>query len=188
MVVLDNSAVARRPQVSSQTKTASSLTKNPIAQQELPVRFGRYVILRSLGCGGMGTVYLAHDLALGRKVAIKFPNRLADSRACEQLLQEAKSAAQVTHPNVCSIYDVGVEAGQPYFTMEYISGKSLDKVLEAGKPMQQELAMPHFDQNCSGHDGHAREEINASRFETSEHLDADRRRTGDHGFWARSML
>ncbi|MDP7302711.1 MAG: protein kinase, partial [Pirellulaceae bacterium] len=70
--------------------------------------FGRYRIQRTLGEGTMGSVYLAHDKQLDRKVALKIPkvNAKEDSKFIERFLREAKAAATLTHPNICPVYDV----------------------------------------------------------------------------------
>ncbi|PYS33048.1 MAG: hypothetical protein DMG14_32705 [Acidobacteria bacterium] len=72
-----------------------------------------YRILNKLGTGGMGEVYLAEDMKLGRKVAIKLlsPASLADERSKRRLLREAQTAATLDHPNICTIHEVGDENG-----------------------------------------------------------------------------
>jgi hypothetical protein len=95
----------------------------------LPETIGRYRILGRLGAGGMGTVYKAHDPHLDRTVALKVPriDTPAQDRArrMERFGREARSAAQVWHPHVCPIYDVGEHAGHPYVVMAYVEGQSL---------------------------------------------------------------
>jgi serine/threonine protein kinase len=88
---------------------------------------GHYRILSLLGVGGMGEVYLAEDDQLGRKVAIKFlPDAmLADAQAKHRLLREARAAAKLDHPNICTIHEVGEEAGRSFIVMQYIEGESL---------------------------------------------------------------
>ena len=75
-----------------------------------------YSILRKLGAGGMGEVYLAEDTQLGRKVAIKFlPSELAaDEQAKKRLVREAKAAAMLDHSNICAIHEVGEEEGHSH--------------------------------------------------------------------------
>ncbi len=92
---------------------------------------GSYRIKRLLGRGGMGTVYLAHDTKLRRDVAIKVvtgPAESAVSRAL--LLREARSAAALNHPNVCTVYDVGEADGAAFIAMEYVDGTSLRERLD----------------------------------------------------------
>ncbi|WP_394831914.1 serine/threonine-protein kinase [Pendulispora rubella] len=94
--------------------------------------FGRYVLGRRIGMGGMGELYLAHDTTLDRKVALKVLRRSPDGQATEHLLREARAAATLSHPNVVTIYDVGEHEGVPFLAMEYIAGRSLrDYVGEA---------------------------------------------------------
>jgi serine/threonine-protein kinase len=91
-----------------------------------------YRILRKLGAGGMGEVYLADDTKLNRQVAIKFmqPDAGGSDRAGKRLLQEARAAARLSHPNICAIYDVAEDAGRTFIVMEYVEGETLDRVLE----------------------------------------------------------
>ena len=93
----------------------------------LPTIFGRYRIVRELGGGGMGTVYLAVDTQLDREVALKVPHVDAtnDSDYLERFDREAKTAAKLSHANICQVYDVGEIDGRRYLTMEYIDGKPL---------------------------------------------------------------
>src|SRR5207244_9256780 len=87
-----------------------------------------YKIGSLLGEGGMGKVYLAQDTKLDRKVAIKFlPERLvADEQARKRLVREARAAAKLDHPNICSIYEVGEDDGRSFIVMQYVEGETLD--------------------------------------------------------------
>lgn len=94
-----------------------------------------YRILAPLGSGGMGVVYQAEDLKLGRKVALKFlPPGLGDNpEAKSRFHQEARSAATLDHPNICTIYGFGeTEAGQLYLTMAFYDGETLKKRIARG--------------------------------------------------------
>ena len=99
-----------------------------------PDTIGRYRILRQLGAGGMGEVYLGEDPALNRLVAIKIlraesgTDRTADAR----LVQEARAAATLDHANVCAIYEVGEDAGQHFIAMQYVEGETLADRLARG--------------------------------------------------------
>ncbi len=89
--------------------------------------FGRYRILSKLGEGGMGTVYLAEDEQLHRRVALKTPffERANDPLTIKRFLREARAAATIQHPNVCPVYDVGEQEGRHFLTMAYVDGCSL---------------------------------------------------------------
>jgi tetratricopeptide (TPR) repeat protein len=92
----------------------------------------RYVPLEKLGEGGMGTVYLAEDKRLNRKVALKMlPASLqADEKMRLRIVHEAQLIAQVTHPNVVGVYDVGEEQGSSYVSMEYVQGRTVREILD----------------------------------------------------------
>src|SRR5438445_3613840 len=96
-----------------------------------------YKILSQLGAGGMGEVYLAEDTQLGRRAAIKFlsPELVADERANKRLVKEARAAATLDHPNICSIYEVGEADGRSFIAMQYIEGETLDGRIKS-KPLE----------------------------------------------------
>ena len=100
---------------------------------DLPPVFDRYRILRQLGRGGMGAVYLADDTRLDRQVAIKIPSPhgLGDSALLQRFQQEAIVLARLHHPNLCAVYDASTHDGIPYMTMRYIEGKPLRQKLAA---------------------------------------------------------
>jgi serine/threonine protein kinase/tetratricopeptide (TPR) repeat protein len=101
-----------------------------------------YKILEKLGEGGMGIVYKAHDIKLDRTVALKFlPHHLTANEAEQaRFLQEARAAAQINHPNVCSIIDIQEFNGEQYIVMEYVDGQTLRaKIQDSGLKIQDAL-------------------------------------------------
>ena len=107
-----------------------------------PKTIGRYQILRPIGQGGMGTVYLAEDPMLKRRVAIKVVRVTGAARhqAMLRFRREAEISAQLNHPNLVTIFDVGVEEDLgPFLAMEYVEGKSLGKHIKE-KDLDQETA------------------------------------------------
>src|SRR5262252_6949935 len=90
-------------------------------------RLGRYEIRSKIGEGGMGEVYLAHDAALDRKVALKIlPAALASNRErMERFVREAKAAASLNHPHIAHIYEIGEADGTHFIAMELIEGQTL---------------------------------------------------------------
>jgi serine/threonine-protein kinase len=121
---------------------------------------GRYRIVGLLGRGGMGEVYRADDLKLGQPVALKFlPRGLdQDARHLELFLNEVRSARQVSHPNVCRVFDVGEvevpQAGpgqvQHYLSMEYVDGEDLASLLRRIGRLPQDKAIQIARQLCAG--------------------------------------
>jgi serine/threonine protein kinase len=94
-------------------------------------QLSHYQIIKKLGAGGMGEVFLAQDTRLERKVAIKIlpAKSIEDSHARKRLIREAKAAATLDHPNICTIHEVNEEGADPFIVMQYIEGETLwDKV------------------------------------------------------------
>ena len=102
--------------------------KAPVADDgEMPAELGGYEILKQLGKGGMGAVYLARQMSLDRAVALKVINAewADDPVFIARFVREAYAAAQLTHHNVVQIYDIGQDANVNFFSMEYVEGRSL---------------------------------------------------------------
>jgi serine/threonine protein kinase/tetratricopeptide (TPR) repeat protein len=93
----------------------------------VPPVISHYSVLQKLGQGGMGEVYLAEDTSLRRKVALKLlpAGTAADDAARKRLVKEARAAAALDHPNICSIYEVGEEDGRSFIAMQYVEGETL---------------------------------------------------------------
>ncbi len=115
-------------------KSAGITTLSPPLLPNLPAEFGRYRVLKLLGRGGMGTVYLAEDVELGRQVALKLPRFDQDvsREVVDRFRREAQIAATFHHPNLCPVYDFGEFEGTLYLTMPWISGQPLSARLQAG--------------------------------------------------------
>ncbi|HSP62818.1 MAG TPA: protein kinase, partial [Pyrinomonadaceae bacterium] len=110
----------------------------------IPESIAHYRIIKKLGTGGMGEVYLALDTKLNRKIAIKVlrPDSLAEENLKKRLLREAQAAAQLDHPNICAVYDVNEVDSITFIVMQYIDGETLAEKMERGPiPLTTALAL-----------------------------------------------
>ena len=112
---------------------ARAMVRNQ-SRPRLGQQVGSYEIVSLLGAGGMGEVYLARDATLGRQVALKFlPDFLQqDDTARRRFVQEAKLAAALDHPFICSVHEIGEEAGRAFISLEYVRGRTLREKLAEG--------------------------------------------------------
>jgi serine/threonine-protein kinase len=112
----------------------------------------RYRIIGLLGKGGMGEVYRADDLKLAQPVALKFlPERLAEDRAMlTRFHKEVRVARQISHPNVCRVYDIGEVEGHHFISMEYIDGEDLSTLLRRIGRLPSDKAVEIASQLCAG--------------------------------------
>ncbi len=106
----------------------------------VPRQLGDFRILREVGRGGMGVVYEAEQVSLGRRVALKVLPRqaLADPRYLGRFEREAKAAARLHHTNIVPVYGVGADRGIHYYAMQFIHGQALNDVLGELRRLRQE--------------------------------------------------
>lgn len=105
---------------------------------------GKYRVLEEIGHGGMGIVYKADDIMLQRLVAVKFlPQELSlDPEARERFVQEARAAAALSHPNICTIHEVNESEDRPFIVMEYVEGENLrEKIKKGALPVEEALGI-----------------------------------------------
>ena len=117
-----------------------------------------YQVLEPLGAGGMGVVYKAQDIKLGRLVALKFlpGDRSHDRATADRFLREARAASSLNHPHICTIYEVDEHEGSPFLAMELLEGRTLDRRID-GRPLEVGLLLKLARQIADGLDAaHAR--------------------------------
>ena len=146
----DETRLSGRPTSSGRTTTTSDIDHGRF--QPGAVLDDRYRIVGRLGRGGMGEVYRADDLRLGQPVALKFlPESVdRDPARLTQLHTEVRMARQVSHPNVCRVYDVGEYEGHTFLSMEYVDGEDLASLLRRIGRFQEDRAIELARQICAG--------------------------------------
>ena len=135
-VASDDTTKPARPPSEIETGGATGPVA-PGGRLERGTSLGRYTVLSTLGSGGNGIVYLAHDPELDRKVAIKVLS--AGCSGSEMLLHEARVAGSMAHPNVVRVYDVGDFGSEVFIAMEYLDGRTLDRWLTEERPEPPEI-------------------------------------------------
>ncbi len=131
----DNTLPLARPASESLSTTDPGTNgARELSQPVLPCQFGEYVLERVLGRGGMGVVYYGRQLHLERPVAIKMirSGALASEEEVQRFYAEARSAAQLDHPNIVTVYQCGEHDGHRYFSMDYVPGMDLSRMIAQG--------------------------------------------------------
>ncbi|HEX8190378.1 MAG TPA: serine/threonine-protein kinase, partial [Pyrinomonadaceae bacterium] len=127
---------------SSAAKSSSKSSSRRRGEQKTPLevvpgrtRLGAYRVLEKIGAGGMGTVYLAKDARLGRRVALKLlPAHFArDEELVRRFEQEARAASALNHPNIITVHEIGEERGRLFIVTEFVEGKTLRERMWAGR-------------------------------------------------------
>jgi len=121
-----------------------------------PSTIGRYQVVRRIGAGGMGSVFLARDPDLDRPLAIKVvkDDLTDDPELRERFVREARSAARLRHPNIITVFDIGEIEGRPFIAMEFIPGESLADLIRRRGRLDVPRVLGWMDQLCAGL-GHA---------------------------------
>ncbi len=126
----------------SKTVQAPARSRQLMWQDEPPVPqyFGPYQVLEVIGSGGMGTVYRARDTRLHREVALKVLRRnVSVSRARDRFLREARAVSSLSHPSICTLFDIGEHNGDPFLVMELLRGESLKERIQRGPLPPEEI-------------------------------------------------
>lgn len=118
----------------------------------VPEKLKHFEVLSEIGKGGMGAVYLAHDISLDREVALKVlsPSLTRNEQMVERFVREARAQARINHPNITQIYFIGEEHNCHFFAMELVHGETLAEVLEEEGALHWEQALGYIQQSARG--------------------------------------
>jgi len=149
---VDNQASATGTPASAPVPGPFAALARTVISSETPTRLGVFEIVRILGEGGMGKVYLARDTELDRLVALKTlrPELAATGHMTERFVQEARSAAKLSHPNIVQVFTAGVDRAVPFFAMEAVDGLSLKDHLQQDGPFSVERGLDIVLQTAKG--------------------------------------
>ena len=149
---------ALRREVESVLRVDDSTLLEPAATRpartgrgSVPATIGRYQILRFIGRGGMGEVYVARDPVLEREVAVKLISGEIDTdRSRQRLVLEARAAGRLQHPNIVTIFDAGEHEDQPFIAMEFVRGETLGNLIRRQAPMTLVRRLELIEHACAG--------------------------------------
>ena len=130
------------PSLTIGARSSGPLSTGRVSFAMIGTSVSHYRIISHIGAGGMGTVYLAEDTKLKRRVALKFlsPGTVRESEAAARLLREARAASALDHPHIATIYEIGDHAGQPFIAMAHYEGETLAARLAHGQMPLGEIA------------------------------------------------
>lgn len=133
--LLDYPAYVAAPELLNINENQSQLPTQPLTDPLIGRRIGVYQLLRELGRGGMGEVYLANDARLGRNLALKLlPARFTqDAERVRRFQREARAASALNHPNIVTIFDIGHEDGSHYIATEFVEGQTLRALIGSSR-------------------------------------------------------